>query len=139
MGVTTLNGTRAFGNCLWGGLLVISMLSQGAWCSEGSTWLSSYAEAMKQAKDTHRMLFVYFHVDGADLEQDAFCRRLADPKLSEYLEKHVLVRVPLSTKARVDGQEIQLVRHGAFAELQASEGVAIIDLEDPGVRTTAMW
>ena len=97
-----------------------------------SDWLDSYGQAMKVAKQDHRMMLVYFHRDKLEKGNDALFQKLTtDAKLRSYVAKHVLVRIPLSQRAVVGGKEIQLIRHSSFAELQGQAGLAIIDFEDP--------
>ena len=95
-------------------------------------WLDSYGQAMKVAKQDHRMMLVYFHKDELEKEKDALYQKLTtDAKLHPYVEKHVLVRIPMSQRAVVGGKEIQLLQHSSFAELEGQAGIAIIDFEDP--------
>ena len=54
-----------------------------------------------------------------------------DTDLRPLVEQNVLVRVPVSVQARVGGQEIRLIEHSAFAELQRQPGIAIIDFTNP--------
>ena len=100
--------------------------------AEKPVWLEDYPQAMKEAKQSQRMLLVYFHEDGVDIAQDKFCMKLTeDEQLRPRVEKHVLVRVAMSQRYRVQGKDIQLIRHPAFAELQGQAGTVLIDFEDP--------
>jgi hypothetical protein len=95
-------------------------------------WLDSYGAGMTSAKQSRRLMLVYFHQDKLALKQDQLLRKLTeDTDLRPLAEQHVLVRVPLSVQARVGGQEIRLIEHSAFAELQRGPGIAIIDFTDP--------
>ncbi len=112
----------------WGLVCLVGATSLAA---EGPSWLDNYAQAMSEAKQSKRMMLVYFYKDGVDIEKDTFCTKLAgDAKLRPLTQKHVLVRVPLSKRSSVNGQEIRLVDHQAFKELQGKAGVAVIDFED---------
>jgi hypothetical protein len=42
-------------------------------------------------------------------------------------ENNVLVRIPLSTRARVGGREIRLIDHAAYTELLQQPGIALVD------------
>jgi hypothetical protein len=114
------------------GVFFSSMLCPVTYSSDGLVWHSDYSQAMKVADENHSMMLVYFHADDTELEQDAFCTKLAsDASLREHVDKHVLVRVPVSQRVLVKGEEIQLIRHPSFAELKGQAGAAVIDMEDP--------
>ncbi len=103
-----------------------------AWAAGGPVWLDDYGQAMKEAKQRQQMMLVYFHKDGVTSAKDALCRKLAsDAKLRPWIEKHVLVRIPMSHTAQVKGKQIQLIRHSAYAELQGQAGIAVIDFQNP--------
>lgn len=95
-------------------------------------WRDSYGQAMAEAKTAGKMMLVYFH-DGKRAEaDDPLVKKMAnEPELRAAAERFVLVRIPVSARAQVKGQKIQLIRHNAFSELQARAGLAIIDLADP--------
>lgn len=112
----------------WGLVCLLGSTSLGA---ERLNWLDDYSQAMKEAKQSKRMLLVYFYKDGTDIEKDPMCAKLAgNAELQPLAAKHVLVRVPLSKRSTVNGQEIQLVKHPSFSELQGQAGAAVIDFED---------
>ncbi len=114
---------------LWGAICLVCAGSVGA---TGPTWLDDYGQAMGEAKKSNRMMLVYFHDDGVALEEDTLCAKLAeDDDLRSSTEKHILVRLPVSKRARVGGEEIQLIGHSTFAELRGEPGLAVIDFEDP--------
>ncbi len=95
-------------------------------------WHSDYYEAMELADTEHRMLLVEFHKDGQAETDDPIVKLFSsDPVLRKRASDLVLVRIPISTRAIVEDQEIQLVRHSAFSELNGELGIAIIDLTDP--------
>ncbi|NLX56484.1 MAG: thioredoxin family protein [Planctomycetaceae bacterium] len=97
-----------------------------------SSWLDSYSAAMAQARQSSRQMIVYFHQDELELAEDKLAQKLMhDEVLRPLADQNVLVRVPMSSRARVGGQEIQLVGHASFAELQGQPGLAIIDFTDP--------
>ncbi len=97
-----------------------------------SQWLDSYSAAMAQAKQSGRQMIVYFHQDDLKLAEDKLAQKLIHDKVLRPLaDQSVLVRVPMSSRGHVGGQEIQLVGHASFAELQGQPGLAIIDFTDP--------
>ena len=100
-----------------------------------SEWLDDYGHAMSVAQESRRMLLVYFCQDGRSTSDDSLCRKFVDEaSLQPLAAKHVLVRVPVSQKARVKGREIQLIRHSSFAELRGQSGMAVVDFQDPQSR-----
>ncbi len=110
---------------------VLAQASPGAVTEAPVVWFDNYGEGMRIAKQEHRMLLVYFHKDGIRQDQDRLYQKLTtDEKLRPLLKNHVLVRIPMSQRAKVGGKEIQLLRHSAFAELQGKVGIAIIDCSD---------
>jgi hypothetical protein len=91
-------------------------------------WFDSYSEGMAKAKQSGRMMLVYFCDDKVTADNDQLCQKLAKDKVLRPLaENNVLVRVPMSTRARVGGREIRLVDHAAYAELLQQPGIAMVD------------
>jgi hypothetical protein len=107
------------------------MLGSSLW-AEKPVWREDYGQAMKEAKQSGRMLLVYFYPEGTDIAQDAFCRKLSEnAALQPLAEKHVLCRVSLSQQYSVGGKMIRLASHRSFAELHGEPGAAVIELENP--------
>jgi hypothetical protein len=116
---------------IFGVVLSLSLISQVAHAADGDsapTWLTSYAEAMSQAKQLRRPMLVYFSKEGATPDKDAVCTRLVnDPKLRPMAEKFVMVQIPLSYEATVGGKPLKLLSHSSFSELGQQPGIAVID------------
>jgi hypothetical protein len=94
-------------------------------------WYDDYAEARGRAIADGRMLFIYFHEVERNAAQEAFeTISLANPKVGEGLQKFVAVRLSVDARIDVDGEVIRLIEHGAFAEMNGRQGVAIVDYED---------
>lgn len=107
-----------------------------SWClgSEQPTagWMDSYGAGMTAAKQSGRMLLVYFYDDKQDESQDQLAHKLTtDDQLRPLAEQCVLVRVPLEVEARIGGNETKLIDHPAFAELERRPGLVMIDCTDP--------
>ncbi len=116
------------------GMLFALMVSAAwGWAQEPDPeWLDSYAAGMQHAKQSGRQLLIYFHDDAVDIQQDKLVQKLAgDDQLRPLLKQSVLVRVPLSGKVRIGGQDIRLIDHAVFAELEKQPGIAIIEFADP--------
>ncbi len=109
------------------------LMQAGSTAAEPPVWFDNYGHAMQVARQQHRMLLVYFHKDQQTIEQDPLYRKLnQDAELRPFLDKHVLVRIPVSQRATVGGKDIQLLGHSSYGELQGRPGIAIIDFEKPG-------
>ncbi|MCU0959934.1 MAG: hypothetical protein MUF48_07490 [Pirellulaceae bacterium] len=117
-------------------LAVSVVLAACEWCvgaDETTTrWLDSYGSGMSAAKQSGRMLLVYFYDDKQDESQDQLARKLTTNKeLLPLIEQYVLVRVPLGADARIGGKDTKLIEHASFAELERRPGLAVIDCTDP--------
>lgn len=100
--------------------------------ADENVWLEDYGDAMSLAKRTNRMMLVYFYKDDFEVQQSSLCKKLTDDeRLKPLAAKHVLVRLPVSYRSQVNGEQIQLIRHRCFAELRGKPGFAVIDFEDP--------
>jgi hypothetical protein len=109
-------------------LLLISQFASATDSESSPTWLTNYAEAMSQAKQTGKPMLVYFHQDGVAADKDSLCQQLlSNSQLRPMAEKYVLTRVPLSYEARVGGKSLKLLSHSSFAELGRQSGIAVID------------
>jgi hypothetical protein len=95
-------------------------------------WHADYGNAMRAAKDSQRMMLVYFRADHIEDGQDSLAATMGtDAKLRTLLESYVLVRLPFSTRVQMDGEELPLIEHVAFTELGQEPGLAVIDFTDP--------
>ncbi|MHB8865214.1 MAG: hypothetical protein ACYC6N_22785 [Pirellulaceae bacterium] len=111
--------------------LAMQLAGGGAPDRAAPGWLSSYPQGMAEAKQSARKMLVYFCPDDRPLDQDRLVRQLSqDQVLRPLAEKYVLVRVPLATRATVGGQNLRLIEHAAYAELQRQPGIAIVDFAD---------
>lgn len=113
-------------------LSLISQFLHAADSESGPTWLTDYAEAMSQAKQTGRPMLVYFSKDTSTASKDSVGTRLVtDAKLRPMAERFVLTRIPLSYEASVGGKPLKLLDHPSFAELGRQSGIAVIDFTNP--------
>jgi hypothetical protein len=88
-----------------------------------------YAEAMREAVEDRKMLFIFFHEPSSDGATRAFERlTLADAGVQEQLKRFVVARLPRDAEITVSGKPIRLLDHGAFAEMHQRQGIAIVDL-----------
>jgi hypothetical protein len=113
-------------------VLMIISGQQVSLANDPLPWHADYGNAMQAAKDANRMMLVYFRADHLQDSNDPLAERFAnDPQLRKLLERYELVRLPYSAKARIGGEEVQLVEHASFAELGREPGLVIIDFSDP--------
>lgn len=91
-------------------------------------WFADYASAMEAAITQQKMMFVYFCPNVDDPRCTQFeCQTLADPQILERLRRVVKVKMPFSAKIRLQGQEVELLKQPAFAEMQGTAGLAVLD------------
>lgn len=126
--------------CLTGLLCLVASTEGAEPGGKGKTtsavhWLHDYAEAHAQADRQNKMLLVYFY----DSSKDSPCERfeketLGDRQVQAKLQKYVCVRVPLDGKMTVGKQQVVLLEHEAFQQMQNKPGIAIVDLRSRGRR-----
>ena len=94
-------------------------------------WYDDYTEARSRAIADGRMLFIYFRDVERNSAQEAFeTKALANPKVREDLQRFVAVRLTVEERIDVDGEDIRLIGHGAFSEMNGRQGIAIVDYQD---------
>jgi len=96
-------------------------------------WHVSYAEATDTAQRQQKMLLIYFCAPRDNpvskaLESEA----LADAQVAEKLSRYVLLKLPVDAKIEAQGGKIELLKHGAFAEMLGQPGIAVIDFAHKG-------
>lgn len=92
-------------------------------------WLDDYAEAMRQAELSRKLLMVYFFRPEGSANQQRFEREsLAEVEAVEVLKRdYIAVRLPIDYQFESGGEKSTLLSHAAFSELHNRPGVAIID------------
>jgi hypothetical protein len=90
---------------------------------------TDYREAMQEAVEDRKMLFIYFYEPGQNAARESFEQQtLADQEIQEKLKRYVFVKLPRDAAITVDGKSISLLGHAAFAEMLGRQGVSIVDL-----------
>jgi len=90
---------------------------------------TDYREAMREATEDRKLLFIYFHETRPDAAQRAFEHlSLASREIQEKLRRFVILRLPRDVQIPQDGKLVKLLDHEAFSEMQGRQGVAILDL-----------
>ncbi len=93
-------------------------------------WHDDYAEAYREAERDNRMLLIYFHHEESHDAQQRFERDvLKDREIQQDLKDYVLAKLPLSASAKVEGDEVVLLRHSSFREMLGQPGIAVVDLK----------
>jgi hypothetical protein len=88
-----------------------------------------YMEAMKEATEDRKLLFIYFYDPTLNAARRAFeTLTLADQTIQEQLDRFVVAHLPKDASIQLNGKQQRLLDHPAFAEMLGRQGVAIIDL-----------
>jgi hypothetical protein len=92
------------------------------------TVYTDYRAAMQVASEDRKMLFIYFHERWPNAAQRSFEKlTLADRGIKEKLARYVLLRLPRDASIVMQGKQVRLLSHPAFAEMLGRQGVAILD------------
>ncbi len=90
---------------------------------------TNYEEAMREATESRKMLFIYFHEPRMTAARRAFeTRTLPALEIQEKLKRYVYLEVPTTVEITSGGKSSRLLSNPAFAEMLGRPGVAIIDL-----------
>jgi hypothetical protein len=93
------------------------------------TWLDDYQKGMDVATQEKKMLLLHFcRAEKCTIEERFHGETLADPVILEKLQNVVRVRLPLDGKVKIEGQDIEVLKHAAFAEMLGQPGLAMVDL-----------
>ena len=99
----------------------------------GIAWRKDYADALHRAQAEKKMLFVYFRPSVPDANSTQFEQiALQDPRVREQLGKMVCLRTSVDATIKVGDQEMRLVDHAAFGELDHGAGAILLDFAHPG-------
>jgi hypothetical protein len=95
-------------------------------------WLSDYALAMDAAEAQRKMTLLWFYDPKAATENARFAKEvLSQDRIEDLIERQcVAVKVPLDAHFVVEGKEVQVLRHAAFAEMRGRPGLAMVDMTD---------
>ncbi len=90
---------------------------------------TDYQQAMEEASESRKMLFIYFHDSGMTAARRAFeTQTLPTLEIQEKLNRYVYLELPVNAEVQMDGQPVTLLKHAAFAEMLGRSGIAIVDL-----------
>lgn len=92
-------------------------------------WQTDYAKAMQVAVRERKLLFIVFRPSGQDpLGAKLEAGPLADPEVARRLQGVVPLRLPVDARIELEGRQIEVLKHAAFAELNGKPGLAVVDL-----------
>jgi hypothetical protein len=98
-------------------------------------WLTDYRQAVDVATREKKTLLVLFQQPGKCPLRERFeAEALKNPEVEDKLANVVRVRLALDAKVTIDGkEEVELLKHGALAEMGGQPGLAMIDYahDDP--------
>ncbi len=90
---------------------------------------TDYHQAMREAAESRKMLFIYFYEPRMTAAHRAFeSLTLPTLEIQEKLRRYVYLEMPTDATIKVDGQPVELLSHASFAEMLHRPGVAVIDL-----------
>lgn len=97
-------------------------------------WHTDYSAALRQAREEHKLLFVYFHGAANDSRSRDFERRSLSRTdvQSSLAANYVCAKLPLNAAITIDGESRELLDHPAYKELRHGQGFAIVDYAHPG-------
>lgn len=97
------------------------------------TWYTDYSEAVRAAEVYGKMLLIVFHDPQRPAVLQAFEKStLADAGVQSRLDRYVLAKLPVTATTVINGEEVTLLEHSAFAEMQRREGISVIDYANSG-------
>jgi hypothetical protein len=109
-------------------LLIVPLLAPAT----QPTWHNNYATAMAQAKSSKKMMVVYFYDSRTPIQQQSLYAKLTtDRDLYKLTQSCTMAYIPTNQVSKVNGKQIKLIEHGAFAELGRSPGLVMIDFTNP--------
>jgi hypothetical protein len=96
-------------------------------------WREDYKTAYRQAEKNERLLLIYFYRQQPTSAQQEFENiTLHEPRIVERLARYELLKLPADKPVELDGEQINLLQHAAFAHMNGREGLAILDLQHKG-------
>jgi hypothetical protein len=97
------------------------------------SWLDDYHAAIDRAASAGKMALLWFYDEHSAAENSRFATDvlLQPPVVGLLDERCIPVMLPTSTKVLSGGQEVTLLDHAAFSDLDHQPGLAMIDMTDP--------
>jgi hypothetical protein len=114
------------------GLALSSQGAEPAASPAAPIWHTDYHAALDAAEAEQKLALLWLYDPHEASENEHFERHvLAQPAVAEAISAgFVDARLPRAVQVASDGRQITLLDHPAFAEMQHSAGLAIVDLRD---------
>jgi hypothetical protein len=93
-------------------------------------WHSDYFAAREVAETERKSLLIHFSSDSPGKNELALGELLASESFIQSLGQYVCLRLPLAAEIEKEGKQQRLLKHSAFAEMQNSPGLAILDFSN---------
>jgi hypothetical protein len=101
--------------------------------SPAIAWQSDYHGAMAQAQTEKKMMFVYFQPAVPDANSTQFEQvALEDAAIRGRLASMVCLRTSVNARIKVGDQQMRIVDHAAFDELDRGAGAILLDFAHTG-------
>ena len=98
-----------------------------------NAWCHDYHAGLERAEDRRTLALLWFYDPIAPTENDGFEQEvLSQQRISDLLNDHfIAIKLPLSATVPSAGEQIVLLDHPAFDEMNHSPGLAIVDMTEP--------
>src|SRR5262245_4783664 len=97
-------------------------------------WFTDYHEGLDQAEQRGALALIWFYDPHSAGENERFANGvIGHAEITDVVcERFVAIKLPRDVKITSAGEEIKLLDHSAFDEMQGSAGLAIVDMCEPG-------
>ncbi len=101
---------------------------------------TDYQEAMRVARESRKMLFIYFYDPQMTAARRAFeTLTLPALEIQEKLKRYVYLELPSDARIIADGKQVELLKHAAFSEMLGRRAWPSSIWCTSGPTTTATW
>src|SRR5689334_25250861 len=93
-------------------------------------WMDNYQEALQVAAERSQFAFIWFYDPAASAANERFERDVLSQSLiaDAITERCTCAKLPLNAKSASEDIPLKLLDHPAFADMQHSAGLAMIDM-----------
>jgi hypothetical protein len=122
----------------WFAIVIMAAISVGTGSAAASqhefpiAWMDNYQQALEVAAERSQMALVWFYDPVASETNERFERDVLSQSLiaDAIAERCVVAKLPLDAKSASEDIPLKLLDHPAFADMQHSPGLAMIDMTD---------
>ena len=96
-------------------------------------WATDYRQATLEAQDQRRMLLLWFvNPSWATADADFAQVILQDSTITDRIcQNFIAAKIDVDQRLQGTGEQLRVIDHPAFEEMQATPGLAVIDYRDP--------